>query len=198
MIPTPVAMHTGRMGFTPSDPLQAPDHATTVAALRGAGLLGAPLDGVDGFAIGPGFNALVGFTGCAVQFDLAADTPTATNGPWLSVPEPLEAPRLMFGRNTRPPRCPTCRTALRTWREQLASTPIDSPGALDAPPALQCAACGRRSPAGRWDWGRHAAIGRAFVWVEEVFPGEAAPLPGLLKMLESLGVGAWRHFYVQD
>ncbi len=197
-------MHTGRMGLTPIDPLQAPDHPTTVALLLEAGLVGAPLEGADGFAIGTAFDELVGFTGCAVQFDLpAADAPTAANGPWLRIPEQLQTPRLMFGRNSRPPRCPSCGAALRPWRAQLASALPASRHALDAdapdtPQALQCGACHGSAAVWRWDWGRHAAAGRTFVWVEEVFPGEAAPLPGLLRLLEPLGVGGWRHFYVQD
>ena len=50
----------------------------------------------------------------------------------------------------------------------------------------------------RWNWRLHGGFGRSFVLVEEVFPGEGAPLPTLLNALRDLGVGDWHHFYVQE
>jgi hypothetical protein len=63
---------------------------------------------------------------------------------------------------------------------------------------LHCTACGERTPAWKWRWREQAGFGRVFLLIEEVFPGEGAPLPGLLRQLEALGVGPWHWFYVQD
>jgi hypothetical protein len=49
-----------------------------------------------------------------------------------------------------------------------------------------------------WDWKQQGGFGRLFVMVEEVFPGEAVPTPGLLDLLRDLDGTPWRHFYVQE
>lgn len=63
---------------------------------------------------------------------------------------------------------------------------------------MQCDVCDATAPALRWRWGRHGGAGRSFVLVEEVFPGEAAPLPALVKALDALGAGPWGYWYIQD
>ena len=65
-------------------------------------------------------------------------------------------------------------------------------------PLLRCHSCGLIGPAWEWNWRRQAGFGRIFLIIEEVFPGEGQPLPGLLAALNALGVGPWQHFYVQD
>jgi hypothetical protein len=197
MIPVSAPLHTGRMVLTPVDPLQAANRATIVAHLADIGLLGAPLDGApDGFAIGDLFGALVGFTGCAVQFG-GGEGPACAVGPWVRVLPTYDCPRLMWGRNTRPPRCPECGSALRNWRDLLAPPPRHGESPITAP-KLHCNHCGETASAEHWRWGRHGGGGRSFVSIEEVFPGEAAPLPSLLAALAGLSVGPWQHFYVQD
>ena len=201
MIPALGSLHTGRLVLTTVDPLQAVAQPTIVGLLTELGLVGPRRDAAASFDAGPALGALVGFTGCAVQFD-GAGAPEATHGPWLHVPPATMEPRLRWGRNTRPPRCPTCSAALHAWR---AHPPAPEPGAddprglcCDADPPLRCDTCGSAQPTHRWRWGRHAGAGRSFVLIEEVFPGEARPLSALLQALEQLGAGTWDYFYVQD
>jgi hypothetical protein len=201
MIPALGSLHTGRLVLAPLDPLQAADQATTYALLREIGLAGPGRGDGAGFAAGPALGALIGFTGCAVQFAHAA---AAASGPWLRLPPPNAAPRLLWGRNSRPPRCPDCAAALRPWRERLTASPEglgpgNQPGlCCDARTELHCDACGSANPTYRWRWGQHAGAGRSFVLIEEVFPGEARPLPALMQALAGLGAGPWTFFYVQD
>jgi hypothetical protein len=186
--------------LTTVDPLQAVDRATIVTSLADLGLLGAPLPEPEAtFGTGPAFARLVAFTGCAVQFGEPAAGGSAP-GPWLRVPAPLSTPRLLWGRNTRPPRCPACATPLRDWAAPLAPLPSpEHPGSgCDATLRLACTACGLLAPAYAWRWGRHAGAGRSFVTIEEVFPGEGRPLPALMQSLGAVGAGAWDFFYVQD
>jgi hypothetical protein len=201
MIPLPAALHTGRLVLAPVDPLQATDRTTIVKALTALRLLGEPQGGDSGvFAAGPALGDLVGFTGCAVQFDAATDDANAGGRPWLRIPPKATVPRLLWGRNTRPPRCPNCSAPLRGWRDRLPPDPAmtaSQPG-CDASLRLRCDVCLASSAAYRWKWGRHAGAGRSFVLIEEVFPGEGTPLPGLLQDLAALGAGPWAWFYVQD
>jgi hypothetical protein len=53
-------------------------------------------------------------------------------------------------------------------------------------------------PFREWDWKGNAGLGRVFVVVEEIFPGEALPSPALTDVLERLSGSPWRHFYVQE
>ncbi len=76
----------------------------------------------------------------------------------------------------------------------------DSDRDLDEDPGreIPCPACGARHPLWVWDWKGKAGFGRSFVWVEEVFPGEAEPTPTFQAALTSLTAGPWRHFGIQD
>ncbi len=200
MLPALGSLHTGRLVLTTVDPLQVADQAMTTALVREIGLAGARRDGKTGYAAGAALGSLVAFTGCAVQFD-GPETATAAGGPWIEIPPATTTPRLLWGRNTRPPRCPSCAATLRTWREQLTAqeASTDLPGrSCDAGLPLRCISCGTKPAAHSWRWGRHAGAGRSLVLIEEVFPGEARPLPALMDALTGLGAGPWDFFYVQD
>ncbi len=196
-----MSIHNGRLVLAPRDPAWAPNpsapnpNALTTAlaaALAAAGLLGPALGpGADAYAAGPGFLELVAFTGCAVQVavtpDVGGDRPFChirVVGPWAE-------PRLLCGRNTRPPRCPACRAQLRDWRYALGATPR-------ATGPLPCPACGGPAAASAWDWKDTGGWARLSVWIEEVFPGEATPTDALMALLGEATGTPWRHFYIQD
>ena len=185
-------LHTGRLVLTPSDASAPVERKRLEVRLKAAGLIGPALPGrTDAFEIGEQFTRLVAFTGCAVAFD---QTPTATSGTFthITLHGPYLAPRLLSGRNTRPPRCPECGKGLVAWRDQVQRWQ------LSQPPELRCLHCMAIAPGWGWRWGQHGGFGRVFVCVEEVFPGEGSPLPALLDALYADGIGDWRFFYVQD
>jgi hypothetical protein len=192
MITASRPLHTGRLVLAPVDALVGVEAEPLADVLRDIGLIGAPLpERSAAFATGARFLELIAFTGCAVQVELA---PASAGGTFahIRLQGPYPRPRLQSGRNTRPPRCPECGKALATWRAQAQAWQ----GARM--PNLRCEVCSADTPAWRWGWRQHAGFGRSFVCIEEVFPGEGAPLPSLLEGLETLGIGAWHHFYVQD
>jgi hypothetical protein len=181
------------MLLCPADPLTSPDVPGLRDALARIGLIGAPLAGIGGgFLAGEGFLGLIIFAGCSVTVELSPDA--AGDDPFTHVQllGPFPEPRLISGRNTRPPRCPACRAPRRDWRAALTE-----PAAAAAPP-LPCPACGTAQPPWAWDWKGTAGFGRVFVAIEEIFPGEATPAPALNAALEGLTGRPWRHFYVQD
>jgi hypothetical protein len=185
--------HTGRLLLTTSDPLAAPDAGLVIGALSGAGFIGAPLRGPErAFAVGPAFLSLLAFTGCAVA--IATDPGEDAGTPCCRVHVPMVSatPRFLWGRNTRPPRCPVCRAPLRHWGQRIQ-------GWADHPHrGATCPSCGETRPPWRWDWKEQGGFGRLFVAVEEVFPGEAVPMPPLFDVLTRACGSRWRHFYVQD
>lgn len=185
--------HTGRLILTTVDPLAAPDAELAIDALSGVGFIGAPLPGLETvFAVGPSFLSLIAFSGCSVAID--ADCGEDGQAPCcrVRVLPVSDAPRFLSGRNTRPPRCPACRAPLRDWARLVQDWP------LHPHRGLRCSNCGQTRPPWRWDWKEHGGFGRLFVAVEEVFPGEAVPVPALLDLLTRACGAGWRHFYVQD
>lgn len=199
---------------------QLPGHPFPAgAALADAGLGGAITlspPPSQGFLVGERFFNLLAFAGCAVNLRL---TPTFTGEPFTHVHlvGPLASPILLLGGNTRPPRCPTCRAAnkaITQFPDQYSDLNKDTQRDLERPwgrsrqlgqdltlepgREIPCPACGSRHPLWAWDWKGSAGCGRSFVWVEEVFPGEAEPTPTFQAALTSLTASPWRHFYTQD
>lgn len=190
-------LHTGRLILTPADPHLVPDVDLLIEGLSQSGFLGDPLslevtsmeEGERAFAIGAGFLSLLTFAGCAVQI---RDNRNAGRFSHIRVPPVSPYPRLMVGRNTRSPRCVGCRAPLSGWRE-LVDHWATHPHA-----GVRCTACGETRPPWLWDWKQQGGFGRAFVCIEEVFPGEAVPTPAFFEQLIRVSGIGWRHFYIQD
>lgn len=185
--------HTGRLVLTTSDARSAPERELVQGILLQAGFIGAALiEDPETFAAGPELLGLLSFTGCAVVLPRPSGSQVDRPACQVAIRGPTPAPRLLWGRNTRGPRCPGCRARLQGWRDRLA--------VWQERPALaqQCPGCGVISPPWRWDWKQGGGFGRLFVLVEEVFPGEAVPTQELLDLLTRACGSGWRHFYVQD
>jgi hypothetical protein len=182
-------IHTGRLLLTPANPMLAIDPAALQTDLRAIGFIGEPLPGMDStFVVGTSFLGLLTFAGCSVNLSLE---PRPDGGPFTHVRllGPLPRPTLLQGRNTRPPRCPTCRALHHGWAQCLRDHEIQD---------LACPACGATRPSWDWDWRDKAGYGRTFISVEEVFPGEAEPTPGFQAALTALTASPWRCLFIQD
>lgn len=196
-----MSSHTGRLILTTADPQAAPDTVLVQRVLTQAGFIGAPLPGRPGdFALGPEFLCLLSFAGCSVtlpapaqvQAEVQTQVQAGESPCHVRILGPEPAPRLIWGRNTRGPRCPQCRVRLADWRGRLMDW-CAHPGE-----GQTCPQCGGIHPPWRWDWKQQGGFGRLFVLVEEVFPGEAVPTQRLLDLLTPACRSGWRHFYVQD
>jgi len=183
--------HTGRLLLTMQAPFALPDRTVLEAVLATKGFLGARLASrADAFLVGDRFLQLVTFAGCSVRVELS---PT-DGSPFchIRIAGPFGSPIFVHGRNTRPPRCPICRSPLQDWKLPLALwEPV---AAAD----IQCSACGGKKPPWDFDWKEKAGFGRLLVQVEDVFPGEATPTPELMNLLTRSAQGEWCHFYIQD
>ena len=185
--------HTGRLVLTTNEPQAAPDSGLVIESLLGAGFIGAPLHGLErAYAVGPTFLSLLAFTGCAVAISAEPGAGESVPCCHVRILPVSPAARLLWGRNTRPPRCPVCRAPLQEWGRRVQAW-------LDQPQrGATCPACGETRPPWRWDWKGQAGFGRLFLAVEDVFPGEAVPMPPLFDVLTRASGLGWRHFYVQD
>ncbi|WP_200386109.1 hypothetical protein [Thiocapsa imhoffii] len=184
-------MHTGRLVITPREPDCCPERPLVVRVLTETGFIEGLLPGrAQDFMVGPAFLDLISFVGCAV----AVSTDAAAGLPFTHVRLPSDPgrPQWCHGRNTRAPRCPRCRTPRTEWRAQVAAAMELGDHAID------CPACGASARPWSWDWRHQGGFGRRLIVVEEVFPGEAMPTPGVLDALTMATGRAWHFFYVQD
>jgi hypothetical protein len=189
--PISLRLHQGRLLISPANPQAVAAVEQLLGLLHDGGLIGDRVTSTPArYSPGSRFFEYLGFTGCAVQLDQGSTSGEA--GVEIGLEGPFAIPRPYLGRNTRPPGCPHCRRALTDWRLRL-----DQASSQDRP-RLRCSDCGRIEPAWEWNWGRQGGFGRQLIQLEPVFPGEARPLPALFALLEPLGVGLWRYFYMQD
>jgi hypothetical protein len=189
----PKSTQTGRLLFTPRDPRVAPERDSIVSLLSEVGLIGERFStSPPAYLVGERFLQLISFAGCSPHIQLAP--PLNGTGAFCHIrvrgPEP--AIRLLTGRNTRSPRCPVCRQGLTHWQALRTQWEQDPDRPFDCP---HCATA--LIPLGLI-WKQSAGFGRLFVSVEDVFPGEAVPVPALLQQLQRGSGQPWHFFYVQD
>jgi hypothetical protein len=189
--PLSISNHTGRLILAPRDPWACPNGDRLVRTLSDIGFIADPLgERACAFRTGPEFLELIAFVGCAVA--IQTDPAVGSALCHVVIPPATVYPSWYYGRNTRAPRCPSCRSRLTDWRSRIGQ----DEGRSDSSPA--CPSCGRSAAFWQWDWKQQAALARSVILIEEVFPGEAVPTPGLLRRLGQASDPAWHAFYVQD
>jgi hypothetical protein len=179
-------MTNGSLILLPKNPDANPATGGGLIRHLGAmGLLGAPLDEENRvFRAGDRFLQLISFVGCSPYLQLDPSTDGSHDFCHVAVHGPFPSPKLLYGKDTHPPRCPVCGAALREWKQGLESN------------LISCSECGTTHQLGDITWGRHAGYGRLLVEVRNIFPGEATPVAGLMTALQDLGFGEWDYFYL--
>lgn len=170
----------------PAVPL--PETGKLIAWLREQGLVGEAMDEAGRlFRAGARFAELVTFLGCSPYLRFEPDGGGGEAFCHVGLRGPYVAPRLIFGRNTRPPRCPGCHNQIVEWRAGLSDE------------TLHCHLCGGVFPLASIAWRRNAGFGRLFIELFNVFPGEAVPSEELMRGLREIvpDRGEWGYFYLQ-
>ena len=184
-------MSTGRLIFSFPAPLSREAVQRLLSALTAAGFIGKPLrPGAPEFLAGDRFLQLVTFMGCSPFLQLEPDDVGDGEFCHVRVRGPYREPRFIRGTNTRPPRCPGCRRRVEAW-QPLAERWEETRDAEH-----RCPECGTETPFADLEWRQNAGVGRLFIEVTQVFPGEAVPVPALMDLLAEAG-GPWSYFYVQ-
>jgi hypothetical protein len=175
----------------PRDPTYAPaDMRKLASVLGGIGFVGDALDASAGhYAAGQDFLRLITFLGCSPVVNLGG----AARGPECRVrlPTPLAAPRFLFGANTKPPRCPACRSALEK------GIALGSAWERDNGTTVVCPRCGAQTPVHLLDWRRAAAFTKISIELTGIHESEAVPAEALLAGLESASGVSWDYCYLR-
>ena len=164
----------GSLYLVPHDPVQLPDPTAVIRCLSELHITGPLLFEASDkqvFAAGEGFARHVIFAGCSPYLRFEPQAPHARDFCHVALLGPYPNPEVITGENTVNPRCPHCRARISDRQEPVHSELINCPG------------CGRTSPPWALDWRQHAASGRYFIELRNVFPGEASPSDQLLATL---------------
>ncbi|MET0066696.1 MAG: hypothetical protein ABW076_10180 [Candidatus Thiodiazotropha sp.] len=188
-------LHNGRLILTPQSPYWArEDLSTLIEKLHSIGLIEQPLaNQPKRFLLGDEFMRWVSFMGCSPFIRLSpGDEGEAFCH--LAVDGPSPRPRLITGRNTTPPRCEACRKRITDWQQAFEAWREQAAGWMAA-----CPHCGHEQDPASYDFRQTAGCGRLFLSIENIFPQEAIPDPGLLTHLQTASDGQpWHYFYQQD
>jgi hypothetical protein len=190
-------MSAGKLILHPQAALSPPPgQRALVSAVSEIGLVGEMLDSPperQRFLAGERFLQLVSFLGCSPHIELEPPTTGSDDFCYLEVLGPWAPPRLLRGRNTRPPGCPSCGrrknglpAQLRPWAE--------------LPEALRwkCGHCGAEHHPAQWNWRQQGGAARIALSINGIFPSEALPSDALLGTLKALNGEPWGYCYIQD
>jgi len=184
-------LSTGSLLLHPADPSTAPDADRVLNALKTTGLAGAPMERIDNaWLAGEQFLQSVTFMGCSPFIELEPAGDDGEDFCFIRL-HIFQTPQLIFGRLTRPPKCPHC-------KKPLLHQPGDIARMLKAGETadLECARCKKPSSARDVLWRRDAGVGRVFVEITSIFPGEAVPVGGFMQQFEQLTGSPWKYFYI--
>lgn len=162
-------------------------HSELIAHLAEAQLLGNPVAShKQQFYPGDGFLQLITYMGCSPAIPLGQNS--EQDNCTIQLFGPYSAPQLITGSNTRPPRCPDCRHDFTAWQTQFN---------CGTPNLLICPECSKPLSPYKLNWRQQGGIGRQFIVISQVFPGEAVPVSALLRSLKT-DAGEWDYCYIQD
>lgn len=181
-------MNPGYLILYPDPASPSPDREGLLAQLSELALIGKPLaDRADHYPTGKAFLQLISFLGCSPAIQLAGD-PVADAVCSIHLLGPYPASAVLFGSNSRAPRCPACRQPFIDWQAWWTEPQKPEPC---------CPACGNHSRLESLNWRQQAAVSSHFLAISQVFPGEAVPVDRLIHDLQRDG-SRWDYGYVQQ
>lgn len=139
------------------------------------------------YRTGSGFFQHISFAGCSPQLQL--DAPE--DGSWefchLQIHGDQQPPPLRIAPLRGRPRCAHCRASIPDWKSLLTGWQGDS--SQD----WHCEQCGHHSRVAELDWRGYGVGARCSVEIHQVYPGEAMPGDGLLRVLAESTGRTWQH-----
>jgi len=141
------------------------------------------------FMTGERFLDLIAFLGCSPNIKLVPDKDHQSFSHVNIVMNQGESILFRYGTQTRPPRCPGCRSPLKDWRA------LTAPAAAPYECGWRCPECGRHALPWQFDWRKMAGFGRFFIEITDIYPKEALPQAMLLDALAQAFSMSWTWFY---
>lgn len=152
------------------------------------GLIGSAIDDMqNSYSAGETFLQLITFMGCSphVRFEPENDQ---DNGYCYVTITACETLQIRMSEHARPPRCCTCKKPVgKGWQTAVLQGEL-----------ISCPHCHERQRPDQLSWRNDSGMGRFFIEIHNIFPGEAQPVPHLLLQLQSINTHPWRYFYLHS
>jgi hypothetical protein len=152
------------------------------------------------YPVGEHFLQLVTFLGCSPAIELdAPDDPqelesASATGRFCHIfIDTGERLRFRSDSQTRPPRCPVCRSPEPGWKAGLQSWQAGK-----HEPAWTCRNCGFSGHISDLVFRKTAGFSRTFLEIRGIYPAEAVPGPALLETLAALTGNSWTSIYLRE
>ncbi|MES9906330.1 MAG: hypothetical protein ABW168_27070 [Sedimenticola sp.] len=183
-------MSSGNLILHPTNPTAAPPVDAVTQRLVETGFAGVRQQGeAHVYSTGERFLQLITFLGCSPFVQMEPKEEGDLDYCHIRLLSPSSSPGLIFGKNTRPPRCPHCDKGLSDWISHLTDTTPATP--------WHCPSCDKPLNLMELKWRQQGGCSRLFLVIPGIFPSEAVPLPELLNSLSGMG-GEWSYFYAQE
>ncbi|WP_457665314.1 hypothetical protein [Thiolapillus sp.] len=154
--------------------------------LQACGLAGKALE-AHRYLAGSEFFRHITFAGCSPHLQLERPADGGWDFCHVSLITDRQPPQLHIAPGRSRPRCPSCRTGVSDWKENLPAWQKDSSQ------PWRCEACGQPGAVAMLDWRQYGFGARCAVEIHQIYPGEAMPGDTLMRLL-SEGTGReWRH-----
>ncbi|MGD2119260.1 MAG: hypothetical protein PVG66_12930 [Chromatiales bacterium] len=183
----------GSLFLSPANPFASNDNTQNLEALlREQGLIDQPWQGHENsYLCGENFLQQITFMGCSPYLEFSPPSDGRDNFCHVILHH-YEHCRMFSGRQTAPPRCPSCRYRIAEWRDLLQQHDV-----ADEQQLWTCPKCAEQYHPARLDWRQNAGAGKLLVEIRNIFPGEAVPVDSLLLKLGKLtDERKWRYFYL--
>lgn len=181
-------MNQGILILHPENIKSQVDPKQVTRLLRNNGLIGRAIDGMqESYSAGEMFLQLITFMGCSphIRFEPEDEQDKSYCYIMLATCETLQ---IRMSEHARPPRCCACKKpAGKGWQTAV------SLGEL-----ITCPHCHQQQRPDQLSWRSDSGMGRFFIEIHNIFPGEAQPVPRLLQQLQSTNASQWRYFYLHS
>lgn len=152
------------------------------------GLIGSAIDGMqNSYFAGGNFLQLITFMGCSphIRFEPEDERDKAYCYITLTACETLQ---IRVSEHARPPRCRACKKPVgKGWKTAVLQGEL-----------VTCPHCHHQQQPDQLSWRNDSGMGRFFIEIHNIFPGEAQPVPHLLQLLQSIDASQWRYFYLHS
>lgn len=144
----------------------------------------------NSFVVGEKFLHLMTFMGCSPYIELEP-LPDGKPFCYIQIDGVYSKLQLRYSEKTQAPRCNICRKPIIEWRKFIALW-------LEQPTQniIECPLCDHKQCVLDLNWRKTAGCGYLFINIENIFPGEATPVPKFLIELTTITNISWQYFYL--
>jgi hypothetical protein len=152
------------------------------------GLIGSTIDGMqNSFSAGENFLQLITFMGCSPHIRFEPENELDKGYCYITLTA-CDTLQIRGSEHARSPRCYACKKPVGSeWQTAVAQGEL-----------LTCPHCHQQQRPDQLVWRNDSGMGRFFIEIHNIFPGEAQPVPCLLQQLQSIDASQWRYFYLHS